>query len=267
MSPSAPPVLGEHARLLDAAPDAMIVVDELGCIVRANAQVHAVFGYDPADLEGEAVEVLVPPEARSRHRGEREAYATAPRVRGMGAGLELSGVRKDGSRFPVEVSLSPVVLGGRRFVIAAVRDLTERKQREAEARRQFVARSIVRLILRHVTVRTVDSAPARRELGRTMASETDAVLLDDYLGAFEVAGIGSLRVVEEGGGRFTFVGEWLIEVTPGARVATCNLTLGYLEGVLNKLHQRMVLGTEIACRSQGRDECRFVVSLRDERER
>jgi len=124
--------------VLDSAPDAMIIIDSTGSILFANRQVTALFGYPAAEVIGGGVEILLPDRFRSRHVGHREAYWRNVRVRPMGMGLDLYGRRRDGSEFPVEISLSPMSLGEQPVVAAAIRDVTERKQAEQalqEARR------------------------------------------------------------------------------------------------------------------------------------
>src|SRR5215472_559126 len=123
---------GELARsVLDAAPDALIVIDAEGIVRFANAQASALFGYPHEELIGLQLERLVPERFRARHSGHREAYSAAPRLRPMGAGLALYARRREGAEFPVEISLSPVA-NDRALVAAAIRDVTERKRVEAE---------------------------------------------------------------------------------------------------------------------------------------
>ena len=122
-------------QLLEAAPDAVIVVDALGRIVFANAQTERLFGYAPAALLGELVEVLVPEQSRAGHVQQRERYSDAPRTRPMGSGLELSGRRRDGTTFPIEISLSPVQTADGRLVSASIRDVSARKEADLAARR------------------------------------------------------------------------------------------------------------------------------------
>jgi len=110
--------------LLEAAPDAMVLVDRAGRIVRTNAHAEQLFGYGAGELMGVAVEMLVPAARREEHSKRRDRYQQEPHRRPMGIGLELSGRRKDGSHFPVEISLSPVVGKEGPLVIAAVRDNT-----------------------------------------------------------------------------------------------------------------------------------------------
>jgi two-component system, sensor histidine kinase len=117
---------------LDAAPDAMIIIDASGVIRYANKQVSALFGYPYHDIIGREVEQLMPERYRIRHLGHRDGYVHTLRVRPMGQGLELFGRRRDGSEFPVEISLSPIVDDGRTLTAAAIRDVTDRKRVEAE---------------------------------------------------------------------------------------------------------------------------------------
>jgi PAS domain S-box-containing protein len=110
------------------------VVDGEGQIVQANAQAEKLFGYSRQELIGRQVETLIPNRFRARHLGHRESYLREPRARPMGADLELSARRRDGSEFPVDIMLSPVTAGEDRLVLGVVRDVTERKRAEAQAR-------------------------------------------------------------------------------------------------------------------------------------
>ncbi|NYD57619.1 protein-histidine pros-kinase [Nocardioides marinisabuli] len=115
---------------LDAVPDAVIVVGEDGFIAAANTQVEPVFGWRPEELEGQRIEVLVPPRLRATHPQRRHGYSHRP----MGL-LQLPAYRRDGVEFPAEISLASVPLGERRLAVATVRDITERLRLEAEADR------------------------------------------------------------------------------------------------------------------------------------
>jgi PAS domain S-box-containing protein len=119
--------------LLALCPDAMVIVDCSGAIVLLNAQTERLFGYRHGELVGKPIELLVPERLRGRHGVHRERYGADPHARPMGVGLELYGRRKDGSEFPVEISLSPLETESRRLVSSAIRDITARKQAEEDA--------------------------------------------------------------------------------------------------------------------------------------
>jgi PAS domain S-box-containing protein len=123
------------SRLLDAAPDAIVIVNDKGVIDFVNLQTQRTFGYPRDELIGQPIEVLVPERYRATHLGHRMKFTAEPRTRPMGSGLELFGQKKDGSEFPIEISLSPVEIDGGLLISAAIRDITERKRLEAEARR------------------------------------------------------------------------------------------------------------------------------------
>lgn len=120
--------------LLDAAPDAMVIVDSAGTIVMANAHAARLFGFAEQELTGQAVETLVPERYRRSHLAHRAGFFRSPSARPMGAGFELFGLRKDGTEFPVEISLSPVTTEAGPMAISAIRDITDRKRAEAKFR-------------------------------------------------------------------------------------------------------------------------------------
>jgi PAS domain S-box-containing protein len=121
--------------IVEEAPDAIIVVDAGGQIAYVNAQAESVFGYTRADLLGQRIEVLIPDDRRAMHVIHREVYQESPESRPMGAGLDLSGRRKDGTTFPVEISLSVFTDGSQRFSVAVVRDVTRQRRAEETLRR------------------------------------------------------------------------------------------------------------------------------------
>lgn len=141
----------EYRAVFEAAPDAIVIVDPEGRIRDLNPSAERLFGYVRDELLGESIEDLVPEEARAVHRREREAYVEAPRARPMGIGLDLRARRKDGTEVPVEISLSPMRTMQGPFVIAIVRDRTERERlrafgagslRAAEDERLRIAREL-----------------------------------------------------------------------------------------------------------------------------
>lgn len=130
--------------LFESAPDAIVVVDREGRIVRLNAQAERMFGYRREALLGQSVEILIPERFRPRHMGHRKKYMDEPHARPMGAGLELYARREDGSEFSVDITLGPVTTDGDHAVLSIVRDITERRHAEEAARLlQTVMQAIV----------------------------------------------------------------------------------------------------------------------------
>jgi PAS domain S-box-containing protein len=121
--------------LLEAAPDAMVIVDSRGRIQLVNAQTERLFGYTRGELSGQRVEMLIPSRYQGSHVASREEYGRSPHSRAMGAGLELYGRHKDGSEIPVEVSLSPLQTEEGTLISSAIRDVSTRRRAEEEIRK------------------------------------------------------------------------------------------------------------------------------------
>jgi PAS domain S-box-containing protein len=190
--------------LLEVAPDGIVIADREGRIVLANSQAQRMFGYTAEELAGQQVEILMPESVRAAHAAHRADYHARPRTRPMGLGLDLIGQRKDGRRFPVEISLSPMGAGEEALVMSAIRDITER--RKIEERVHALNRALERRVAELAAVnRELEAfsysvshdlrAPLRSIDGFSQA------LLDEYADRLQGPGQDYLRRVRAAAGR------------------------------------------------------------------
>lgn len=125
-------VSASHRDLIEAAPDAILIIDSEGRIVLSNRQAERLFGFSPDELEGQPIEMVVPEQFRVRHRARRTSYATSPTIRSIRDGFDSVGRRRNGIEFPAEIRLSHAELSGGLLMIMVIRDLTRQRRAERE---------------------------------------------------------------------------------------------------------------------------------------
>ena len=141
-------VQAKYDKLLESAPDAMLFVDREARIVLANAQAEKLFGYPEAELVGKDLDLLVPERYRLEHRNNVAGYFSHPHIRTLGTGLGIYGLKKDGTEFPADISLSPLETNGELLAIASVRDITERKRAELQIERNYQIQTAISAVLK-----------------------------------------------------------------------------------------------------------------------
>ncbi len=193
--------------LLESAPDAMVIIDGRGTIRLVNAQAKRLFGYQRAALVGKPVEVLIPERLRGRHAAHRDGYFASPKVRGMGAGLELWGLHREGREFPIEISLSPLQTEDGVWATAAVRDISARKKAEQRFRALLETAPDAMVIIDRAGCIVLVNVQAERLFGHSrekMIGQRVEMLIPERLrerhGEHRVGYFGAPKVREMGAG-------------------------------------------------------------------
>ncbi len=191
------------SQFLDAAPDAMVVVDQEGIIRLSNAQAAQLF---QTDLAGLRVDQLVPKDVRMRHATHRADYESAPRARPMGEGMSLEALRGNGTRIPVAISLSPITAGGERFTVAAVRDMTQQREQEQQLRESLAQKEVLlkevhhrvknnlQIIISLLRLQTRSSPHLKEELDEAQARVRTMALVHERL--YQASEAGAVDVAE-----------------------------------------------------------------------
>lgn len=192
--------------LLEAAPDAIVIVDTTGKIVLVNAQAERMFGYPRAELIGSSVEMLVPQHARAAHDRHRAGFVANARPRAMGSDLELNAVRKDGTEVPVEISLSPLDTEDGTLISTAIRDVSARKRTERDLRDAYAQLESFSYSIAHDL-----RAPLRGMNGFAQ------VLLEDYGERLDADGLDALQEIRTNAARMSELIDALLSLSKLSR--------------------------------------------------
>ena len=209
-----------ESALLDAAPDGILLVDADGRIVFTNRALQELFDYEATELQGQPIELLVPESYRPRHVRYRQVYAAAPEPRPMGLGMQLQGRRRDGSEFPVEISLAPLRSGEETYTVSIVRDATEQRLREQQRLHYARSQAVEEIVAGLEAIVWEGEAPDRESM--------------TYLGGREEAFLGYTP------GEWMQPGFWLSVVHPDDRVTALTFVEAAREQETFELEYRLI---------------------------
>ena len=228
--------------LLEAAPDATVIVDRHGKIMLVNAAAERTFGYGREELLGQRIEILVPPRFRAQHHRQSAEYLADPRIRLMGGGRDFAALRKDGSEFPAEISLSWLQTEEGLYVVSAIRDVTLRKQAEGELVKKEAQLRAAQSIQQHLLPRQAPVVPGFDLAGALYPAEYAAGDCFDYLAmANGAVGIAVGDVSGHG------VGPALVMASVQAFVRVLAETTSDVAEILRRVNTLLARETEEGC--------------------